>query len=136
MRQRPINLGERMKPPKQCIRSPPAQSRPLFTSVFQIETKGAYAWLVVRGQPGQTSHPRATFSEASYKCKIRMRKEIINKNKEKGSNKSIVPAATTSNKSIVHAAATQIKASSPSQQHQIKASSPSQQHRPRCSNIK
>ena len=49
----------------------PITERPVFTSVFQIETKDDR-----RDEPGQTFHPRATFTAASYQCKKRMQRKM------------------------------------------------------------
>ena len=54
----------------------PITERPIFTSVFQIETKDDYGYIVLRDEPGQTFHPRATFTAASYQCKKRMQRKM------------------------------------------------------------
>ena len=54
----------------------PITERPVFTSVFQIETKDGSASCVLRDEPVQTFHPRATLSAASYQCKKRIQRRM------------------------------------------------------------
>ena len=54
----------------------PITERPIFTSVFQIEAKDDYGCIILRDEPGQTFHPRATFTAASYQCKKRMQRKM------------------------------------------------------------